>query len=540
MGSVQYVLHESRQQKGPEKKFRMSEREFQKSLVELSKSRDLNGLIDAMGRLLESSYHGTDVLQSAKAAINLSATVITAVEPNHDELTRYNSCVLALMDRFSSLGDLENVVFAVIKIKLLLGDVKTAVKCALECKEPRSRLFSLILEDCSSQNNFDLAEKLLGDIYARGLVPTEQDFANAIHTLSDLSRAEFAPRLNRILERLAGSYDILESSCTVDALSFILENHAFMRDQLIVSDRTSADNGKCPMSGLNLRLLDLSDGEIDEMLDLTLRLSKEASMLKPSNECVDDFESIIEKFISSDTLPNLILDAANIAHTNQNYEGGYFRFDQVDDILSEFKNMGKRCLVVIHEKWTNPKRDLILFPPNRKSGKKARKIALPQLGETLVEGRPVVFQEPQVHAEDESREILQPVPMEIIDRWRANNEVLIVPHGQNDDWFWMHICLVAMKRNRAEEILLVSNDQMRDHFWRMKNPKFFTKFRSNHVCQYSIQFGEDKINRYSFKLPSTFSVSIQHQLVEQGQNIWHLPVGKSPENVKWFIFRLDS
>jgi hypothetical protein len=160
----------------------------------------------------------------------------------------------------------------------------------------------------------------------------------------------------------------------------------------------------------------------------------------------------------------------------------------------------------------------------------------------MVEGRPVVFDE-QTHIIAEEgienrREILHPVPIDMIERWRENKEVLIVPHGQNDDWFWMHICLLSMRRNPGKEILLVSNDQMRDHFWRMKNPKFFKKFRTNHVCQYMIQFGDDKINHYSFKLPGKFSVTLQRHVTDGGKIIWHVPYKRPGGDVEWLILTL--
>jgi hypothetical protein len=202
----------------------------------------------------------------------------------------------------------------------------------------------------------------------------------------------------------------------------------------------------------------------------------------------------------------------------------------------------------------NPIRDLQLFlvkdGESKASTKRKRKTPLPQLGETKVEGRPCEL----THQPDETQQALKtsspsseskrvvknPVPVDLIQRWRDNGELLEIPHGQNDDWFWMHVCLLA-KQASSNPIILVSNDLMRDHLWRMKNPKFFPKFRSNHVCQYSIKFGEDKINHYEYIMPPPFSITIQNH-THGAQTVYHIPYKVTEEDsdtkIRWLVIKL--
>ena len=527
----------------------LDEKSFQKTLVAIAKDRNVRNLLNAIYPLL--TLHGdSTVMQSkAKFAINLSATILVQGLVPQNELQEYHQLICALIERFPTLGLIENVNFALVKTKMMIGDMRAAFDIARKSQDARLRNFSVIFEGCAQERDPDSAKEILAEVLRRGLVPTETDYGNILKSFRRMQEAEMHTEIDALMQTISENYDILLLGNIEQALESVLPTERVTMSVSINADRDSFTCGRCPISGILLDLIDLTDSEMDEMRQMTKRLSSEATQLKQTGDTNAElnFESYIASALPGDMMPDIILDAANIAHINQNYEGGFFRFDQIDDILSHFRDRGHKCLVVIHEKWTSPDRDLTLFYPPRmdsSSGKKKpRKIALPQLGETLVEGRPVIFDEhlnPATEEEKEKhREIFHPVPIDMIERWRANKEVLIVPHGQNDDWFWMHICLLSMKRNPGKEILLVSNDQMRDHFWRMKNPKFFNKFRTNHICQYSIQFGEDKINHYSFKLPGKFSVTMQRHVSDQGEIIWHIPYKRPDNEVKWLILKLD-
>lgn len=524
------------------------EKSFQKSLVEIAKQENVRSLLDAIYPILELDTESSVAQGKAKFAINLSATVIVQEQVPQSELREYHHLICGLIDRYPCIREAENVNFALVKTKIMMGDIRSAYDTARKAHDARLRNFSAILEGCALAGDKVLAEEVLSEILRRGLVPTEIDYGNILRSLYRTQGAELNHGIDAVMQNVSEYYDVLELGHIQASLAALLRTEGVTESVLVNAERDSPACGRCPITGIHLDLYDLTDSEIGEMLEMTYRLSSEATRLKASGDAGEEleFRSVIASALPGDTMPDIILDAANIAHINQNYDGGYFRFDQIDDILTHFRDQSRTCLVVIHEKWTNPDRDLTLFNRSREdtnSGKKKhRKIVLPQLGETLVEGRPVVFDEKSHLIADDGienrREISHPVPIDMIQRWRENKEVLIVPHGQNDDWFWMHICLLSMRQNPGKEILLVSNDQMRDHFWRMKNPKFFKKFRTNHVCQYMIQFGDDKINHYSFKLPCKFSVTLQRHVTDGGKIIWHVPYKRPGGDIEWLILRL--
>ena len=525
----------------------LDDKETQKLIVTLTKQKDIKGILGLLEDMSGDNPRHTVGTQAAKMAINLSANLILDAPDCSVSLTGYSTSVDRLLARFPSLRELDNITYTLVRLKVAQDMLQEAWESALSCKDSRLRTFSAILTECAKQGDLNLAYTILDELDTRGLVPGESDMAAVISALTKCDPTDWRERLTEIIERLIGYHECLETDSVFIALEHLFDIKAitFAKDQSIEIDRESDVCGICPVSKIRLQLLDLSDEEIEEMLELTRSLAKEATMLREGSNSVFDFDSVISEAMPTGKTPTVILDAANIAHTNQNFDGGFFRFDQIDDILNHFPS--NDCLVVIHEKWLNPDRDLSLHytkPDGDVIRKKKRKTALPQLGETLVEGRPVEFDENTVpiDSEETKREIIHPVPVEMLEKWNRNNQLLVVPHGQNDDWFWMHVCLQSMKRckNTSDEIFLVSNDQMRDHFWRMKNPKFFEKFRTNHVCNFSIHYGDDKINHYTFKRPLKFSISIQKQKKESGEVVWHIPKKSCDGSpVSWFVFSLS-
>lgn len=530
------------------------DKSVQKEIVTLAKAKDFTGLLGFMRRRVEETDSEPLSTHSAKLAINISANLLMEIEPELPLLDEFHRVACVLIERFPSLSDFENIDYALIKTKVQLGAIDSAVQVALACKEPRLRLFSVIIEHCGKHQLHSLARSLLYEIEKRDLVPSEADYGNFIKSLNHLDTSSFLSSIDELLVRLADHHEVFQTRAVVDALASGISQHgiACWDHVKIESERVGSVCGFCPVSNVLLHQRELSNSELEEMIDLTRQLSVEASELRGYPDTFDEVISAVQ-----DRMPTVILDAANIAHTNQNFDGGYFRFDQIEDIMSHYRT-DATCLVVIHEKWLNPNRELKFPHPvtddsGTKSQKRKRKPALPQLGETAVEGRPVADDPLDGNIESvpcqKETEIERKVPVELIEKWRENGELLIVPHGQNDDWFWMHICLLSVRklrcansshafheksRLRESEVILVSNDQMRDHFWRMKNPKFFARFRANHVCGYTIKYGEDLVNHYDFHLPIPFSVSIQ----KSGANkFWHIPFSLESE-IQWFAFQV--
>lgn len=495
----------------------MDSKVLQKQVVELSKSKDLAGLTKFVMHMSQVAGTVRFCPQAAKMAINISANLLSDADLSLVDIRGYSEAVKTVVHCVPELAMLENIQLALVKTYLVLGEVTKAVEVAGLCEQPRLRLFSSILEFCRVHGLFNSALDILGMVDQRHLVPSEEDYANVIGSMESVEMDEFPENISEILMRLSDEREILESSSVTNALlqAFTARGLQVYENIEISTERGHELCGVCPVTGAKLRAVDLTPEELDEMIKLTRRLSLEATRLRHEDNASDEFTPIIANVVDRPQgLPDIVLDAANIAHINQNFAGGYFRFDQIQSIYNHFRDLGQQCLIVIHSKWLSEKRDLRLFPQTsneQKPQRKRKKTALPQLGETTVQGREVVPE--TLEAPEEGGGITgepKPVPMDLISEWRSAGVLLEVPHGQNDDWFWLHVCLQSMKSERGgKEILLVSNDQMRDHYFRMRNPKSFQKFKSRHVCQYTIQFGEDGVNNYEYHLPIPFSICMQ-------------------------------
>jgi hypothetical protein len=514
----------------------MTSKFHQNRVVELSKARDFEGLANIITEFAESVDSSDFCQQAAKMAINISANMLQIVNLEIFDIRKYRASIQTILDAHTELKSLENIQYALVRTCLALSDPLEAIGIATKCEHPRLRLFSAILEYAGTKGDFALAKSVLEMAFARKLVPTESDFASLVQSMSNLSRIEFTTEMDILLSVMKNYFDVLSEPNLIQSIINAATTRSVFVDEKV---EISPDGGICPITGLNMQKYDLSDEQLESMIDLTRRLSIEASKLRYGEDAVDEFSPIMSAL--SSCVPDVILDAANIAHINQNFSEGYFRFDQINDIYEHFNNLGKKCLIVIHSKWLNEKRDLRLFVSNELNPpKKKKKSPLPPLGSNTIEGRRIVPCEAEtpIIANEGDFAIVRPVPVDLIEKWRKNGVLLEVPHGQNDDWFWLHVCLLSMRTARESgdpdrEILLVSNDQMRDHSYRMHYPKFFDLFISRHVCQYKIQFGEDCINHYEYLMPVPFSISIQSQK-KGSKTVWHVPYAKDG-SVRWLV-----
>jgi hypothetical protein len=504
---------------------------YQKTIVEYTKASDLRGIVDCVSEIALLQDLNQTMMIPAKMAVNISASLLVSVGPDSDRdlIIRLHESVGALVHRLPSLGELESVEYSFAKIKLSLGLLDSVLLLANESKEPRLRMFSAIMEYCGVHALYTTSVRVLENLSDRGLSPTETEYSYVINSMRDLSKAEFSTALVALLDRVSDTVDTIESPLLLAALtSSLISRGIVVHDDVVIPSSPDSDLplSKCPITGIVLDRFELTPSELDEMLELTRRLVVESGV---------DGEDVFNRLILGleDKQYSVFLDGANIAHTNQNFDKGYFRFDQIAEVLDHFEK-AHSCLVVLHSKWTNPKKDLRLNPPHISGPKRKKRPALPPLGSAVVVEEPIIEVVAHDHTVETEGGVLP--PMDLIDSWRTREVLLEVPHKQNDDWFWMHACCLAIQKNKGHEILLVSNDQMRDHFWRMHTPKFFKTFYRNHVCRYSIRFdgeSENPKNYYTFSMPLPHTIAIQRH-----GNFFHVPY-KKDDQVKWIVFELD-
>jgi hypothetical protein len=512
-----------------------------KEIVSLAKAGDLDGLVSAMKLLVISKDNDSESLISTKTALNLCPNLLKSCQ-SETSLNNLYEVFRSLLDKFPSLNAQENVAFSLVKVQIAMGDIQGAVGTALGISEPRIRSFSAVLEACSQLKRPCLAFDIMDAIAERDLKLTEKEVSYIFQ--SDMT----AEDMDKFLQRISEDFDEPFHQSTFDSPKNI-QSVSFVDNVLIPSHD---GDSICPETGIKLEKIPLDEKQLDELILLSRRLAIEAGCCSE-----EEFESIIVTQMNNN-LPDVVLDGANIAHVNQNFSEGYFRFDQISDIQTHFAD--KECLIVLHAKWLSPDKDLRLFSSEpgegegeeKKVKKRRKKPALPPLGDqpSLVEAR-----KPPIDTHDDHDETVsvglqetsalslpqRPVPMDLIEKWRKEKILFQVPHKQNDDWFWLHICCLAI-RGGKKDLLLVSNDLMRDHLWRMHNPKSFSRFVKNHVCRYTIKFGEDGINHYDFQYPPNHSICMHRHERVDGSVIWHIPYrvaeNGDEEKIRWIVLKL--
>ncbi len=308
---------------------------YQERIIAHTKGNDLVGIIGILGELSRLPSCTDWLVSVGKMAVNISANLVGGShgvsEPQLHELHTY---VETLIRCTPSLGAMESVEYSYAKIKLSVGLLDSALQLALDSKEPRLRIFSSILEHCAAAGNYAVALSLLDSIGSRGLVPTELDFANVVRSMSGMDDSlVFVSTFSDLLDRIADAVEAgpLASEDLVTALVSTLEQQGInLHSEVIVPD-SGASSSICPVTGLKLDVVPLTEIELEEMLELTRRLVVESCA--DGEKSLQLLESII---VSSEEFPTVFLDGANIAHTNQNFEEGFFRFDQVADIANHF------------------------------------------------------------------------------------------------------------------------------------------------------------------------------------------------------------
>ncbi|KAL3936699.1 MAG: hypothetical protein SGBAC_008043 [Bacillariaceae sp.] len=162
---------------------------------------------------------------------------------------------------------------------------------------------------------------------------------------------------------------------------------------------------------------------------------------------------------------DVVIDGANVGCFEKNFARAPKHIDyyQIDWVVQHFAKMGKKVLVVLHERHF-------------------AKHMMP----------------------DEFRWLEQ--------KWLTNKNLYKTPRGMNDDWFWLHVAY-------THQSLVVSNDEMRDHHFQMLAPRTFLRWKERHHAHFD--FGnwitaEDgsRQKEVVLTLPETYSRRLQR--VEDG------------------------
>lgn len=110
------------------------------------------------------------------------------------------------------------------------------------------------------------------------------------------------------------------------------------------------------------------------------------------------------------------------------------------------------------------------------------------------------------------------IPRDMEKRWKP--QTFVVPHGHNDDVFWLHFSLLLSTKPRG--VWLITNDQMRDHKFEMINQGgAFAMWKERHQVGYDLIW-DPKAQKLLFDVYPPLEYSVQAQFCKE-TNKWHFP-----------------
>lgn len=281
---------------------------------------------------------------------------------------------------------------------------------------------------------------------------------------------------------------------------------------------TSIDTaGRCALSKRRLQALRISAAEERELFACTAKLANDSGFNKGFK--------LFQKWLREQEPYDVIIDGANVGFNNQNHEGGHFQYQQIDAVVQHFQSAGQRALLVLHPKWLREDADLSVVRRKRRKFDQVSKDS-PTRGvgggedEDEDDGDTNIVY-PHDGVTDAEREAPLGSPSRMIRAWKELGCLVCVPFYDCDDWYWLYAALDSFQRGR-EHVQVVSNDQMRDHHWRMDGSRSFLQWQDRHMTRVSIQTAEPG-GQYSPQLypPRPYSFRAQ---VSEDQRAWHFPV----------------
>ena len=241
------------------------------------------------------------------------------------------------------------------------------------------------------------------------------------------------------------------------------------------------DSGRCPACQCLLKSIELTTEQratILRQVDEVLASGKG----EKGNSKVDGaakFEEFKQYLQHEAGAADVIIDGANVGFYMQRPDRNpstSLNFSQIDRVVRHFKEQNKRILLVLHERHFHWKR---------------------------LKDRPKWTR--------------------YIKRWDDAKILYRTPTHMNDDWFWLYACLYSSSNGKRP--IVVTNDLMRDHHFKMLSRRYFLQWRERHVVNFVFPSRADTAAPI-FIFPQSYSSRIQsHDATEEGAPIrWHFPV----------------
>lgn len=446
-------------------------------------------------------------------------------------------------------GQAEALCTLMIRLAASSGDLDAAAEFLQMIREPalgkrpKLRTFMPLLSHCAATGQWQAAERIYREeLLAACRPPNSAEEAAATEdegTQGRLWESIFAARLGalrvalanasgdaeptaaawRVLEELREACPRLhESTGLPEALAGLFAELGWR----LVPTKV-AEDGTCTVSGHVLGQPNFDEAALRALLDLVENLATDQASEKALAEWRDFKAALAQLGATWDT----IVDGANVGHSDQNIANGRFSRARIDAVLDKCTDAGRRVVVVVRERWVRCDTDLSLPPV------KPRHRPLPQLSERLVAAPAQVPSEsPRDGRVPEGFATFSKPVVDLAHKWRERGQLVVSPRSINDDWVALYIA-VDMSLRGVPDVQFLTNDKLRDHFWRMRRSLVFRRWCEAHLTRFQIfaerpsdsdREGEEQVYGVSLRPPLPFGVCVQRAA---SGDAWHFPIRPS-------------
>ena len=249
------------------------------------------------------------------------------------------------------------------------------------------------------------------------------------------------------------------------------------------AEGTVSAEGLFSANGHRMRSVDLTTQELAELAQQARELAC------TSDRRTAQFEAF-DAFLNKAGPIDILIDGANLGFFNQNFAGGAFSHAQIDAAVRHFSAQGLRVAVVLHSKWLSAGTAPQPFKRSRDGSQKRRRDgSTVDTSEAGVSAGAVDGSAQAAGASPEETHALaqQGVLDTYRERWTRMGLLYEVQRGNNDDWYWLYAAVTVRASDGTQRsVRVVSNDQMRDHHFKMLAPENFLKWRERHQITYHI------------------------------------------------------
>lgn len=343
--------------------------------------------------------------------------------------------------------------------------------------KPRIRSYGPLIAACATAGRLDDCLRLWKDAVDRKLCMTEREYLSLVIACT---QAKDATRFMEVMSNYSEDVLRVRSRDGWDVLRAWFEQEGGWT----ITECKIESSGKCECCEEVLSSIELSDEMITRLLKQVVGIASAGDKRKMEWE---QFSTWIE---SNGLEFDVIIDGANVGYYKRQQVAGaaaghnFADHVQIDWVVQHYEAQGKRALVVLHSR----------------------------------------------HLQDAK---LTPQSLAVVKKWREKGILASCAPGNNDDWYWLWAAVRIGGRT-----LVVTNDEMRDHHFRMLSHRSFQRWKERHQVHFSFgDWGEEKPWKREVLLeePCAYSQRIQHSIhAELSTELWHIPVEGSED---WLCIR---